>query len=274
VQVYGLSVSGIGTIGGVTAPPPADAPRLHVTRAVGRAADPAFVSYTDDRVVLALIDEGQLVVERRPATATYLIPHAISDDELLHPWLVPAIAVTAGWHGRRVLHGGLVGTSGRAVALVADKEGGKSTLLSWLAVQGEVDIYSDDLVVLDEDTAFAGPRCIDLRQPTVDNMTLDGRVRLVRDGTRWRLTLPAAPPTVTLAGVIVLEWGDTPSLEPVRPSQRLAALLPHSIGYGLPPGADGILGFVRYPVWRLVRPKNWDALPASAALIRRVLDGA
>jgi hypothetical protein len=275
IEVYGLSVTGLDPATGagpdrVDARPAAD-PQLHVTRRVGRALNPAEISYSDDKVVLSLIDEGQVVIEREPAVASYLLPYEISDDELLHPWLVPAVATISSWLGRRVLHGGLVGADGRAVALVADKEGGKSTLLSWLALNTDLDVLADDLVVVDGDTAFAGPRCIDLRRPTVDNLPVAGRVSVVRDGTRWRLSLPPAPPTVTLVGVVVLEWGQETGLHPVRPTERLAALLPHAIGHDLPPGRSGILGFASYPAWRLSRPKTWDALPASADLIRLLL---
>lgn len=238
---------------------------------IGTAAPGTQSRLYDDRAVMPLLDDGVLEVARDPAVAVYRHPRRLSDEEMLHPWLVPAAATVSAWHGRRVLHGGLVSSGGRAVAVVGDKEGGKSTLLAWMALSSSLSVMADDLVVFDGDTAFAGPRCIDLRPGAIAHLPSTAGAERVRGDTRWRLPLPAAPATSRLVGIVVLEWGSQTRLTAVPPSQRLARLLPHALTEGIPLGTAGVLGFTRYRSWVLSRPRRWDALEASAAALAGLL---
>jgi hypothetical protein len=199
------------------------------------------------------------------------MPRTLSPEELLHPWLVPAAATVSAWHGRRVLHGGLVSDGKNALAIVGDKEGGKSTLLAWLALEAGLMVMCDDLVVFDGDVVFAGPRCIDLRPTSVPHLPIVAGSTMVRDGSRLRLPLPGAPPTAALIGLVVLEWSAETGTRAVPPNERLTHILPHALTEGVPLGTSGILGFARYRMWRLMRPRNWDSLVASAELVRELL---
>lgn len=271
VGAYGLSISGLPGVGQYAAAVVPDAPVLEVRQERGRGE--GAVSRLDaDTAVIPLLGDGVLVVSRGAATALYRHPDEITPDELLHPWLVPAAATMSAWHGRRVLHGGLVSDGNAAVAVVGDKEGGKSTLLAHVALSTPLLVMSDDLVVLEDDTAYAGPRCIDLRPGAVEHLGLGGvDGALVRGGSRLRLHLPQAPATCELVGIVVLSWGESLSARPVGVGQRLAQVLPHALTEGIPLGREGVLGFTRYPVWELTRPRRWDSLHPSAALVQQLL---
>lgn len=276
VGVYGLTVTGLGRAAASGAgPATCDGPRLHVDR-LQAAADHGVVSRLfDGAATIPLLDGGWLHVSREPPVATYHLTRMISDEEMLHPWLVPAAATVSAWHGRSVLHGGLVGRRGRALALIGDKGGGKSTLLAWLALEAGLDVLADDLVVFSGHLAFAGPRSIDLRPAAAELLGTAREARPVRDGTRHRLALRDAGASAELVGLVVLEWHDgPPRLVPVPVAQRLPVLLPHALVEGVPLGEDGILAFARHRTWRLQRPRRWGVMPSCAALIREALDAS
>jgi hypothetical protein len=269
--VYGLNVLGLGGASTYTGEPLADSPVLEVRQLEGEAPSGLESRLYDDRAVMPLLENGFLEVTREPAIATFTMPRTLSDDELLHPWLVPAAATVNAWHGRRVLHGGIVSDGQRALAIVGAKEGGKSTLLAWLALEAGLAVMGDDLVVFDGNVVFAGPRCIDLRPSSVPRLPDVPGAKVVRDGTRLRLPLPGTPGTAELIGIVVLEWATDSAVDAVRPADRLGEILPHALTEGIPLGAAGVLGFAKYQMWRLSRPKDWNSLPGSAQLLQRLL---
>ena len=91
------------------------------------------------------------------------MPAPLSADELVHPFLAPAAALFAHWHGREGLHGGALALGGTAWGVIGDRLGGKSSLLAALAVSG-TDVVCDDVLVLDGREVYPGPRTVDLRE--------------------------------------------------------------------------------------------------------------
>ena len=271
--VYGLAVTGLGDVSQYADAPAPGSPALAVRQQVGAVRADVVSTLSGEQAVIPLIENGLLEITRAPAVATFTLPRKLSDDEMLHPWLVPAAATTNAWHGRRVLHGGLVSNGTRALGIVGDKEAGKSTLLAWLAFEAGLSVMCDDLIVVDGDTVFAGPRCIDLRPGSVDHLPDVVGATLVREGTRLRLPLPSGPATAQLVGLAVLEWSADTGVRPVPASARLPHILPHAFTEGVPAGLEGVLGFARYRMWRLARPRDWSSLAASAQLIRELLGG-
>ncbi len=65
--------------------------------------------------------------------------------------------------GRRSFHTGAFVASGGAWGILGGRDDGKSTMLAWLAVHGH-EIVCDDVLIVGQGDALAGPRCIDLRQ--------------------------------------------------------------------------------------------------------------
>lgn len=274
VGVYGLSVSGLGPrAAAFCAEPDPYAPALEVRRVRTGPVVGVPSTLTDDRATIPTLEEGLLEVTRSPAVATYHLGRDLSDEEMLHPWLVPAAATVSAWHGRHVLHGGLLGTGGRCVALIGDKEAGKSSLLAWLALEEGLEVLADDLVVLEGGRAQVGPRCVDLRPASAGLLPRVHAAGLVRDGTRLRLPLPPAAGGAELVGFVVLEWsGGRAGLEPVAAGARLGAVLPHALVEGMPLGHKGVLGYVKHAVWRLRRRREPGSLPECATLLRGLLD--
>jgi hypothetical protein len=270
--VYGLNVLGLGDVSRFSSDPLPGSPQLEIRQRLGVAPPDAESRLFDDRAVIPLIENGLLEVFRDPAVASFTMPRTLSDDELLHPWLVPAAATVSAWHGRRVMHGGLVGNGEKAVAIVGDKEGGKSTLLAWLAFEAGLTVMCDDLVVLEDDHVFAGPACIDLRPGSVSHLPDVVGSTLVRDGTRLRVPLPKTPAIAEFMGVIVLEWSERTAMPAVPPGERLTHVLPHALVEGIPLGVAGVLGFAQYRMWRLMRPKKWESLDTAATMVQDLLE--
>jgi hypothetical protein len=208
-----------------------------------------------DVAELAFLSGWSVRVDRRRRSATFFLPTAVGDDELVHPYLAPAAMHFAGWLGRDALHGGAFVAGGGAWAVLAERGGGKSTTLAHLAGQG-VPVLVDDAVVVADGAAFAGPRCIDLRPAAAPRF--GEPLEEVRRGERRRLALAAIDPSAPLRGSFVLEWGEAFELRPLGPSERLFALARHC----RPETANrpSLLELARLPAWRLRRPPEPDSL--------------
>jgi hypothetical protein len=270
--VYGLEIVGLGDVSRYSGSPLPGSPIMTVQQRIGYPEPGIESRLYGDHAVIPLIENGLLEVFREPAVASYVMPRTLSAEELLHPWLVPAAATVNGWHGRRVLHGGIVTNGTRALAVVGDKEGGKSTLLAWLALQSNLCVMADDLVVFDGDVVFAGPRCIDLRPASLAHLPEVVGTTLVRDASRYRLPLPATPQKAELVGLVVLEWSSETAVHAVAPRDRLTRILPHAMTEGVTPGVAGVLGFASYRMWRLARPRRWASLQAATDIIAGLLE--
>lgn len=265
--IYGWRIEGIEPADALLVSLPEGSPRLRVERC---RAD-GWKQYGVPSHVDQLVEGGQAALFADQRLAVFDFIDDVPDDEMLHPWLVPSISQLAIRTGRAVLHGGVLATGGRAVAVLGDREAGKSTLMGWAATASpDLSVLADDLVVIEGGVVQAGPRCVDLRHSSVDALpslpTADSR-----DGTRRRALLPQCDPAAQLAGFVVLGWGADVSVAPVPVPLRLPALIPHlSAGHGRQ-GLDHALSLAQYPVWQVQRPKDISLLqPVLQALISTV----
>lgn len=253
--VYGLQLRGLegATLMGEV---DASAPALEVSIEVGRVGD-RVERFEDDRAEISLIDHGWISLSRA-GEAHFVLPAATPVDEVLHPWLVPAAATFSGWCGRDVLHGGAFARADRAVAVLGEKEDGKSSLLAWLARTEGVDVLTDDLLVIEQGSVFSGPRCIDLRPGSAEAVQTNGS-RLVRSDSRLRLELSCCPGRASLAAIVVLAWAEDKrvQLRRLSPSEGIARLLPHALSSG---GGTQLLDLFSLPVWVLERPRTWASM--------------
>ena len=158
---------------------------------------------------------------------------ALSPDELVHPYLAPVAAITAHWHGRESLHGGGIAVRGRVMGVVGDRLEGKSSLLAALAARG-VDVVCDDMLVVEDDHAFAGPRTIDLREDAAGALGVGENIGVAGARARWRVRLGPAPPRLPLAGWIFLDWAERVEVARVPASETLQRLL-RNRGIRVPP---------------------------------------
>lgn len=240
-----------------------DWPEVHVARVNGDAEGEWHHGFGGRRACFPMA-EGLLRLERERSVMTMRTEQPLDDDRLVHPWVTWGAAMFARWHGREGFHGGAFVSGGRAWAVLADKEGGKSTLLARLALGG-TDIVSDDLLVIEDGHVFAGPRCVDLRAGTAERLDV-GHLPLARRDRR-RLPLTPVPGRLPLAGVVHLAWSDTLAVREVPLSDRIARLRPHN-GFGmLPAGPSELLSLAALPTLELSRPKDLGRVSASAELL-------
>jgi hypothetical protein len=198
-----------------------------------------------------------LRVVRKPASLEFFVPHDVDDEELVHPYLAPAALRFAGWRGAAALHAGAFLTGAGAWGLLAGRGGGKSTTLARLAGAG-VDVLADDLLVVGQEGALAGPRCIDLRLAAA--AVVDRALSPIRAGERRRLHLGPVAPFASLRGFFVLEWGPALAVQELHPGERLGELARRFRTGGDDPAR--LLELAALPAWRVVRPRAPTALDA------------
>src|SRR5436190_6540154 len=270
--VYGLTIVGLaGAEEWMQALPHCSPPlRVETARDAARSFERAALDGT--AADLRLVGGGRLRMRRGDERAVFSFPEMPPDEDLLHPYLAPAAALAHLWAGREALHGGAFATSAGAVALLAEKEGGKSTTLAWLAVKHRLPVLSDDLVVLRSGAVLSGPRCLDLRRTrTLNGLDLD-TAHVVRNGERLRLSLPPTPSETPLIGSVVLRWGPRTRLDEPAAADRLRELLPHRM-YRDRLGGDplALLQVAALPMLIVTRPRGEEGLREAALALNDYL---
>jgi hypothetical protein len=265
---YGLTVTGLELEPSWLV---AVGPHAHEIRVRSRV-EPAIdrPSAVDDEAAdLHLRGGGRLTMARSSAIARFSFPGPCSALDVLHPFLAPAAALAQLWHGNEAIHAGAYVTpdGGGAVALLAGERGGKSTTLAELAVDHNVTVLADDLVVIESGAVHPGPRCIDVRAdaPLGDRA---GGVP-VRGGVHRRVPLPPAAATpVPVAGVVVLDWSPRTELRELPMRSRLAALAAERMfGRQLAVQQGAAFELLTVPWARLTRPPGALGLQAAAKLL-------
>lgn len=219
-----------------------------------------------DRALLTM-HGGWLAVDRHPSRATFHLPGAPPDRDLVHPYLAPAAAIAARWAGRESFHAGAVLAGGGAWVVLGDKESGKSTALAWLAAAG-LPVLADDLLVVDGEDAFAGPRCIDLREASAARLGTGEPLGVVGVRERWRVGLGPVPPRAPLRGWVTLAWGEDIGVDVLRGPERMLALMPFRSVRVSPERPADLIALSELPVLRLRRPRRWERLDEAG---RRLL---
>lgn len=222
---------------------------------------------SDHDAVIWIADGGRMTLDRSSLRLRIRTPEPMTDEAILHPFLALPAAIAGRWAGRLGLHGGAFVHGEGAIAVLAEREGGKSSTLAALMRRG-VPVVTDDVLVLDGLELFAGPRTVDLRADAA--AVLGGEPYGVLGAReRWRLEPPAVPPAVPLRGIVHLSWGDE-RLEPVDPADRLAALVGQCVFHPQRADALALLELVALPTWRLVRPPDIGRIERC---VDQLLDG-
>lgn len=262
---YGLTIVGLAAAEKWMQALPHCSPPLRVETTRDAARNFERSSLDGTAADLPLVGGGRLRMRRGEERAMFSFPELPPEEDLLHPYLAPAAALAHLWAGREALHGGAFATSAGAVALLAEKEGGKSTTLAWLALKRRLPVLSDDLVVLRSGAVLSGPRCLDLRRTrTLNCLDLD-TAHVVRSGERLRLSLPPTPTETPLIGSVVLRWGPRTRLDKPAAADRLRELLPHRM-YGDRLGGDlpALLQVAALPMLIVTRPRGEEGLRKAA----------
>ena len=263
---YGLRFS--GPVGDLLIEAPESWPLVSISQRVG-SVNGRTEEFAEEEAELALVD-GWASLVRRPAVVDFTFQRMMTEGEIAHPFLTRAAAAHTYWLRRESFHAGAFVANGKAWAVAADREGGKSSTLAGLALAG-LPIVVDDLVAAGETAMFAGPRSIDLREGAARFLDAGESMGLHGGRTRFRLRLGPVPPEIEVGGWIFLEWGDTVETVPLEPFERLQHLMAHRMVKG-PAQLDprGLLGLAALPGYVLRRPKSLGAFEDSLAALLAV----
>jgi hypothetical protein len=269
VGAYGFRLAGIGAE--LLMPAEDDWPLIELRREVGRATA-KHESLSEEGARVLLLNGGEVVLERAPARATFVVPFELRDPELVHPYLAPAAAVFGRWHGRESFHAGGFVVGGAAFGVIGGRRAGKSSLLAFLALHGH-DIVCDDVLLTDGATAWAGPRAIDLREETATQLGAGVGLGKVGARERWRMTVGPISSRIRVGGWIFPTWAEELSVTRLSARELLPRLAAHR---AVRPPSDGrlLLRLAGLPGWELRRPRSWEALAETADRLREALDTA
>jgi hypothetical protein len=239
-----------------------DWPLLSVrhTRGSENGASPVDVDRASIQTLAA-----RLRLDRASATVEIVSSHEVPVADLVHPTLWPAASVFARWRGRETLHAGAFTLDGEiAWAVLGERGAGKSSLLSALALRG-IDVLCDDLLVIDGDRCFAGPRCIDLRPGAAAALGVAREAPVVRSTERRRLALEPCTSTYRLGGLVSLAWADSIDVSRLTPAESFGLLFNHRRVSALGADFPHLLELAGLPTLRFTRPRDWRALGAAIA---------
>ena len=258
---YGLRLSGLEEAAELLVPVAETAPAYEVGSEVGTPApEPEFVD--DDRAELLLRSGGRILIDRTAGQVSFVIPHEVRPDELVHPYLAPAAAVIGRWLGRESVHAGAFAIDGRVWGVVGEREAGKSSTLAWLALAG-IDVLCDDMLIVDGRTPFRGPRSIDLRADAAERFEAGEAIGVTGARERWRLQLDQAPDGHTLAGWILLAWSEEIAVRALGAAERLQRLVPQRGVRLEPTRVEALLDLASLPTFEVSRPRSWESLPEA-----------
>ena len=263
--VYGMRLLGVAPDPALLAEVAASAPTFEVVRSTTSAGT------LEGGVVHGLVDgAGSMAVRVEQRQVEYRLGRELTDDELVHPWLAPAAAAMALHDGQLALHGAVLEADGRCVAVLGDREAGKSTLVAAAAARG-LGVMTDDVIVLDAlHRVHAGPRCIDLRPGSAEHFAI-GSSALARSGTRHRISLPAVPSSAALAAIVVLAWGSELRATPLLGARAAQHLLPHVAATHRGAAFQRLLDVSRVPHVLLARPRDFGLLEVTVDLLAALL---
>jgi hypothetical protein len=217
-----------------------------------------------DRARIALGGGEYVLIARQRRSAAFATDPDADEGRLIHPFLSTVGSVFAWWHGHEALHSGAFVVGDGAWALVGAGGSGKSSLLAGLAL-ADYEILTDDLLVLNGEIAFAGPRCVDLREAASEALGLEGHTEPARWGQRERLRLGPVKPELPLRGWISLTWGGSLRVRELGAAERLERLSAER-------NTGRLLQLVRLPAWELTRPDDWRSLEVAVEVLRDLTD--
>jgi hypothetical protein len=267
---YGLHLTGLDTASRYLVKAPATWPQLAIERTAAPAASIDQATMNDDWAEFGVLDRSNRVghgrIDRAPLAARFTGPAGFDDDAIIHPGLGMLAAIANRWLGRDAFHAGAFLTGDGAWAVMGAKDAGKSTTLAHLAAKGR-GIVADDVLIIDNGHAFAGPRCVDLREGAADWLGQGESINTIGERRRWRVHVPAIPPVVPLRGWILPTWGDRIELEPVPALRRLPLLYANLALTQIPRYPDRLLSLAALKFLVFRRPRRWEAMEEAAATL-------
>lgn len=223
----------------------------------GEPVGGAVESVWNEEGMRMLSPSGALLDVTWPRSVCLRTRLPVVQEVAVQPHLNTAIAAMSLRKGWQAFHAGAFERNGRSWGVLGANGSGKSSLLALAAAQGS-GIIADDLLVIADLQAFAGPRCIDLRPDAARSLGV-GR-SLGQVGTRdiWRLDVGTTPLRTEMAGFIVPTWGPG-SVEPVPRFERLRVLAARTAIQGPPlNNPENYLDLSLLPMFTWSRPRTWE----------------
>ena len=256
--IYGFAVDGIDEPERYLLPAEPGWPRLTIVRNGAQdgipAREPGTVRVEPERAEIWMTAGDRIEIDRATLTVRFSTRKALHDRVVLHPCLGLPASIASYWMGRQALHGGAFRHESGVFALMGVREAGKSSTLAWLLGRGH-EIYSDDILILDQGALFAGPRSVDLRDKAA--AVLGGEdLGMVGNRMRWRLDPGAVEAVAPLAGVVHLEWGDRVSVERLGSGESLPSLVQNFVVQPKRAESLAYLELASLPAWRFTRPRD------------------
>ena len=273
---YGLRITGLEDAERHLAQVPATWPEFRLDfeqpAADRKPQAPGTIHIDDSHAELWLAEAGCIELRRDPLSVSFATAAPLSADAILHPFLGLPAAIANRWLGRIALHGGAFAHAGHAWALLGEREAGKSGTLAHLLQRGH-HVLSDDVLIVDRTTLFAGPRSIDLREDAAAEVGGEP-LGVVGNRSRWRLRPAPGPAALPLGGLIELSWGDGPSIEPLNTESRLRLIISSCALTPDPGVAAALLEVAALPGWRLTRRRRLSELAGAIDLLLPELTAA
>lgn len=268
---YGLRIEGLSEAERLLVKAEPSWPGVEIS--VRRGPTDGFHERVDARGATILLLGAVALVRRSPGRAELVFEDEPSIEAIVHPYLAPIAGLLSHWHGRESIHAGAFLVDGGAWGVLSERGGGKSSTLARLALDG-IPIVSDDVVVLEGETAFAGPRAIDLRREPAEALGVGEPLGVVGARERWRFATGEIPGSVPLRGWVFLSWGDTLSMKPVPAGERFERLVQARTIRLTPQDPTDLLRLAARPGFELRRPRSWSSLRAAVDLLRETLSRA
>jgi hypothetical protein len=225
--------------------------------------------WTPEGMQVSLPAGGQLRIDW-PHRVELSVPDSPEAECVVQPFLTTAAASIALHGGHQPFHAGALGIDGAAWAILGDKEAGKSSTLALAARMG-VPVITDDLLVVADGLALAGPRCLDLREEPAAFIGGTKPLGMVGLRERWRLYLDPCPPATPLAGFVVPTWG-TDAVELLAPVARLETIFESSSLQGITMNDPGeYLWLASLPTVEWSRPRDLSSASRSLELLLAAL---
>jgi hypothetical protein len=226
----------------------------------------------DDRGMRVPLPAGGYLEVAWPVTISLSLPGDPTPDSLVQPHLSTAAGAIAMRSGQQPFHAGAFVVDGRAWGVLGERNSGKSSTLA-LADKLDLTVLTDDLLVVDNGSALAGPRCLDLRGEAAHVLGIGVDLGTVGTRERWRVYLGDAPLAVPMGGWILPRWGARAS-SVSAPVSRLQAILRQSFIQGITMNDPSrYLDLAALPLISWARPKVWSLAELSFRhLLRRIAE--
>jgi hypothetical protein len=263
VGAYGLRVRGVDSARALLVPAERSWPSVELVSRIGDSSSDPYDRVSNQHAELKLLEGSRVIIEREKGRAVFIGASPPRPEELVHPYLAPVAAIYAYWLERESFHAGAFVAGDGVWALIGERESGKSSTLAWLALHG-YEIVCDDMLVLEDGDALAGPRSIDLRPEAAHALGTGEPLGRVGARERWRLTPGVVRDELPLRGWIFLRWGDRVECARVPGAERLRRLGANR-GARLPVADPPyLIELAALPGWELHRPQGWHSLALAA----------